>query len=608
MNTATLDDQNTAGPADNAEVLVIDKDNSLDMDLVYGSDAPRKPRHHEIAEHTSQYEWREPYTVWMAFGECDPQWLKSILKSITKDSKLIFIDACTPGTYRLNKSECDSLRTYIAKGQLQIITSGTYEQKGEHFVDLVNIKMMDNWHPLIPQSMVNSCPEAVHKLITTIGAKLNTKILFKNTIEITSGAFLKNALINAPLASKKSPLNNILQNHQQKPVLIVSAGPSLNKQLPILRENQELFTILAVDTVWKILNDNNIVPDVILGIDSQSRPSWPANHLNQQTQLVVDIGCSPELVWSHNANHVFTYANILIQDCIQKLGGHADFLDTGGSVATSAFELARSMNANPIVLIGQDLALTGGRDHADGYPHTYSAELLAERTEAGFDVEGYYPGKVRTERGLMLYKTWFEEQISDMNETLVINATEGGARIHGAIQLPFMRVCDEIKKTSLRKTPLKTPKPTRIDSDHLQKLIEATTSIISEISDFQAIVNEGIKICEIKNYASPTFKHKTIQELDSINKNIKKIKRDVKFILESFSQRQLEAVTRSAERIGKKMTVQKEIEMYKFIYKEMKDSSILATKMLDQVLKFYKALSTSKNIYPHELINLISEK
>ena len=605
MNTATLDDQNTAGPADNAEVLVIDKDNSLDMDLVYGSDAPRKPRHHEIAEHTSQYEWREPYTVWMAFGECDPQWLKSILKSITKDSKLIFIDACTPGTYRLNKSECDSLRTYIAKGQLQIITSGTYEQKGEHFVDLVNIKMMDNWHPLIPQSMVNSCPEAVHKLITTIGAKLNTKILFKNTIEITSSAFLKNALINAPLASKKSPLNNILQNHQQKPVLIVSAGPSLNKQLPILRENQELFTILAVDTVWKILNDNNIVPDVILGIDSQSRPSWPANHLNQQTQLVVDIGCSPELVWSHNANHVFTYANILIQDCIQKLGGHADFLDTGGSVATSAFELARSMNANPIVLIGQDLALTGGRDHADGYPHTYSAELLAERTEAGFDVEGYYPGKVRTERGLMLYKTWFEEQISDMNETLVINATEGGARIHGAIQLPFMQVCDEIRQTSIRKIPLESPEVTNIGQNHLIQLIESLTSTISELANLQKILDEGFEICEAANHSAPTIKHKIIGKLDFINKKIKAIKKETKFILESFSQRQLEEVTRSASRVGKRMTIQKEIEMYKFIYKEMNESSTTSMKMLNDVLDFYKFLLKFKNMQPHELIKFI---
>ena len=593
MTTTTPDIEHATISTDISTVMVIDKDNSFDLDLVYGGQTGSEPQRYDINQLTTQYDWKQPYTVWMTYGECDPIWLQELLTSITEDSKIILIDACPAGTYALDKCACDTLRPYIEKDQLRIIATGAPEQQAAKFVDLLDIQLMDQWHPVIPTNVLKDHTENLKILINTIAAKLNSKILLKNTLQVTSQKFLKNALINAPLAYKKSPLAEIKKYPSKNPVLIVAAGPSLNKQLSILKENQNLFTILAVDTVWPILNSHGIHPDIVFGVDSRSRPSWPVNGIHSHTQLVVDIGCSPELVWSHNANHAFTYANGLIQKCLDRLGCHSDFLETGGSVSTSAFDLAIRMKANPIVLIGQDLALTGGKDHAEGYPHAYTSQMLEERSEAGFDVEGYYPEKVRTERALMMYKSWFEQRINQIPEITVINATEGGARIFGTFQLPFLQVCEEIKNANLSKEPYPMHEPTRINPEHMKNLIHELKLIINEIESLKKIADAGLKYCK---KSSSKDKKISIKSIDLLNQKIKNSNKSTKFFLEVFSLHHLEQVTKNADRIGEKMTLSNEIEMYENIYSNMKKSSTAALEMLNEISGFYQELEETTEI------------
>jgi len=115
MTTTTPDIEDATVSAAVADVLVIDKENSFDLDLVYGEKTGAKPHRHDINQLTSQYDWKQPYTVWMAYGECDPIWLKELLTTITVDSKIIFIDACPVSEYSLDKSMCNTLRPYIEK-------------------------------------------------------------------------------------------------------------------------------------------------------------------------------------------------------------------------------------------------------------------------------------------------------------------------------------------------------------------------------------------------------------------------------------------------------------------------------------------------------------
>ena len=585
-------------------LLFLSHANANYLDRKYGNHGLTVPKPHLLDQNKKKYEWSKQHTVWMIFGECDVPSLEKICNEIDKSSRVVFIDSVDPASYAITEENYRRLHNLILERKLQIIACGSVEDRAEKFSEMLDIKLMDSWQPVIPECMLDSQPEDVSRLIKTLGSKINFKILHKNTIQVTSSKFLRNALINAPLANKPLPMQPFKNSCNQRPVLIVAAGPSLNKQLNLLRDNQDLFTILAVDTVWSILNKNGIIPDYLLAVDSRSKPSWPINGLNPSTKLVVEMGCAPGLVWSHNSNHVFTYTNALMQDCINQLGGHADSLRTGGSVATSAFDLACQLGGNPIVFIGQDLALTGGKDHAEGYPHAYTENKLEAKKKAGFDVEGYYPGVVRTERQLMMYKTWFEERISELPEIMVINATEGGAKIKGTYQLPFEQVCNEIKSTSLRKT--KTPFPiikNGIDLIHLGNLIKSTNELLTQVHGLQNIASEGISYCKKKKYSNT----KRILNLEKINKKIKEYNRNAKFVIEVFGQRELEEVTRKAHRAIDEANLQLEISMYEDIYNQILEKSESTIKMLNSILEFYRKIQASPNIDPTLLNEITSD-
>src|SRR5690606_16076320 len=112
---------------------------------------------------------------------------------------------------------------------------------------------------------------------------------------------------------------------------------------------------------------------------------------------------------------------------------------TGGSVAHTTLDLLVQFGCNPIVLVGQDLAYTSGYTHARGTTHRKNAyEVATTRHRAALHMPGYYGGTVATSHNLYIYLKWFEEYIAQLGQSrTVIDATEGGAYIHGTKRQPL---------------------------------------------------------------------------------------------------------------------------------------------------------------------------
>jgi hypothetical protein len=244
------------------------------------------------------------------------------------------------------------------------------------------------------------------------------------------------------------------------------------------------------------------------------------------------------------------------------------------------------LGANPVVLIGQDLALTGGKDHADGYMYAYQKDHLKARTNAGFDVDGYYGGTVRTERQLFFYKTWFEEQIKALPpENLIINATEGGACIKGSLQLPFALVCDQIRATSLRKPVFPERDPTPVNVEHMQKLETALESTQVKVKELQALAKEGLQACDpSQKKPSP----RQLKKIDEINAAIKKFDRRAKLMIEVFGMSELEKVRYTAHIKEDMNTLGDAVTKYREAYQKFFDASKKSLQMLDRVALMYK--------------------
>jgi hypothetical protein len=577
------------------QTLLIDANSTDELQWVFQGSPAQVPQATDLNDLAVEVDWTKKRTVWMLYGACHADTLDEVLSLVTECSKVVVLEASHPDSYHLTAPDRERLRQHLLQERLSIIVGGSLEQRVNKLLERIDINKMDGWKPLLSQAQMNLRPEDTRALFSRLAAGINMKVLNKNTHLVVSLPYLRNALINAPLANQVARLKDWKQSRKDRPVLVVSAGPSLNKQLALLTEHQDLFTILAVDTVWPILQKHGIVPDAILAIDRISRPSWPRNGVSEDTAFCVDLGCAPRLVWSNDHNHVFLSCKPDIYDLLKDMGAQAEVLRTGGSVATSAFQLAEELGGNPIVFIGQDLALTDGRDHADGYLHVYQPERLAKISEDGFDVAGYYGGQVRTERQLLFYKTWFEGRIKALPERLIINATEGGACIAGAAQLPFATVCQEIRSTSMRKTPLMGFQPERIDPEHMENLCESLDKLKERVSEFGEIARRGREICK-RTGSKPSKKQ--LARIDKINLELRSHEKNSTMVVDVMCMAQLEAIRYKAH-IGEDMEKMSDVvKEYDRVYANLESGTAVALLTLDKVQAFYNILKERGEIDP----------
>ena len=579
----------------NLQTLVINETSLDDLRWVFHGQTDLSPQPTELNDLAVEADWSQKRTVWVLYGASDPDTLAAVLSRITPCSKLIVLEAGGANDHHLDGPQREKLRQQVLDGRLSIILGGCLEQRANLVLQHINIDTMDGWKPLLSNKFIEQRPEEIKDLFSRLAAGLNTKVLHKNTLLAVTLPYLCNALVNAPLASQDARLAHWKGSRLDRPVLVVAAGPSLNKQMPLLAQHQDLFTILAVDTVWPILHKHGVVPDAILAIDRISRPSWPRNGVSDGTAFCVDIGCAPRLVWSNDHNHVLLSCNPDILALMQELGVKAEALRTGGSVATSAFQLAEEVGGNPIVFIGQDLALTGGKDHAEGYLHTYQPERLARISEAGYDVEGYYGDTVRTERQLLFYKNWFERRIKALPDKLVINATEGGACIAGAVQLPFAVVCQEIRATSLRKKPLMGLMRTRIDPEHMDQLILGLSNLMTRVQKFGELASQGRSVCR-RCGARPSKKQ--LSRIDAINRELRDFEIHSKTMVDVMRMAQLDIIRYEAH-IGQNMDAMSDVvRKYDEVYQTLQEGSRLALEMMEKVKVFYQVVQERGEIDP----------
>jgi hypothetical protein len=347
--------------------VVIGHENFEDLDLVFNAPNPLGPPPTNFDHLVLQHDWARKRVIWVIYGSLNPDTIEELLAKISKTSEIIVAEAAPLDAYQLDTEQRKRLVNIIRTKKVKIVAGSDALKRSEKLAELIDIDSMDAWKPVLSIETMQNHSTEVRVFFKRIAELLNQKAMFKTTNIERSVMYLRNALINAPLSYNPNAFSQLKDVMKDRPVLIVSAGPSLNKQLDLLAKNQDLFTILAVDTVWPILHAHDIVPDAVLALDPLNEPAWPINGLHEDTLLVADVGTGPQLVWSTNQNHVMTYCNDVIMSVVSTTGGKAGRMGTGGSVATSAFNFGIHIGGNPLVFIGQDLAHTDGKDHAEGY-------------------------------------------------------------------------------------------------------------------------------------------------------------------------------------------------------------------------------------------------
>lgn len=232
-------------------------------------------------------------------------------------------------------------------------------------------------------------------------------------------------------------LYEVVQKFVEYPAVIVSAGPSLDKNVKLLGGYKGRVFIVAVDAALNTLKRNHIVPDLIVTMDPKFEKIDALEDKNyNRLPMIVNIISGPRLLEHHEGRKFFDIQNDhFVQHISEVYKIVLPILATGGSVANSAFSFLESAGFKNIILIGQDLGYPENKLHASD---AFKNEGLIE-VESGkyYYVEDIYGGKVLTEKNMDLYRLWFEDTIKERDDLNVIDCTEGGALIHGTTILPL---------------------------------------------------------------------------------------------------------------------------------------------------------------------------
>lgn len=225
------------------------------------------------------------------------------------------------------------------------------------------------------------------------------------------------------------------------PAIVVSAGPSLNKNIRELKKAKNKAFIVAVDTAVKPLVKAGIIPDLYVIVDGRKPLDLLDFEEAREIPLMPSVSSAKAILEQHRGKKFFYFeGNMLAYNLMAMNGIPLCSVACGGSVACSAFSLVYKLGFSTIILVGQDLALTGNRTHADG---TFQEKMDEIDTSHCMMVEGNYEEKVPTRGDFKLYLDWFNYYIEGCKDVHVINATEGGAKIQNT---EIMALSDAIER------------------------------------------------------------------------------------------------------------------------------------------------------------------
>ena len=290
-----------------------------------------------------------------------------------------------------------------------------------------------------------------------IRAIKQTIINFGNdTIDTLIG--IEHHINNLPLMLTSPHFAQLKNKKNSDIAIIVSTGPSLTKQLPLLKKIAPFATLISVDASLPILAQYDIKPDFVTSLERVEATakffiSTPKQFQKDIIMLHASLQHEKVLKNSYGKKILpmrpFRYTRYF---GLHKYG----YLGIGMSAANMAYELAYLMKYKTIVLIGQDLAYAeDGSSHTKG--HVFGEKQIPHNETDEFVIKYGGNGKIKTTKVWNMFRNFFEKDIEDTKKhgIITINATEGGARIHGAIEMPFKEVIEKYIDTSKPKKDIK---------------------------------------------------------------------------------------------------------------------------------------------------------
>ncbi|EAI4625277.1 motility associated factor glycosyltransferase family protein [Campylobacter jejuni] len=341
---------------------------------------------------------------------------------------------------------------------------------------------------------------------------------------LTHGQFLQ----NIPSMLGSIPFQRILSERKNKfdNAIVVSAGPSLTKQLSLLKAYQDKAVIFCADGALSMLEKEGIIPDYVTNLDCRDLAMKFFQNKENLKQSIIALECAthPNIVRSLNAENCMI---VLRNKALYQRFNLNDFgyIDTGTHVSHFSYTLALALGFKNIIMIGQDLAFDEeGNSHSKGFD--FGEKFSGEENIDKLKVTAYAgKGEVLT------HITWNDYRIKleylfacNDQKAKFYNATEGGARINFTEELSFKECCEKL--LTKEKPKFELPKSlTKNRSDKL--LVKFKEKIQKDQENAKRFLDDALALKQIlenilsKDFILPLeFLEKVYQNIENFNHSL----------------------------------------------------------------------------------------
>ncbi len=354
---------------------------------------------------------------------------------------------------------------------------------------------------------------------------------------------------------KKDSAINILENKfKNKTALIVSAGPSLDKNIEIIKQNRDKFIIFCVSVAYKKLITAGITPDFTIHLDFVGTRAI-IEYEHSGTNLIVHPAAHKNILETLKPNRSFTFycKNDLFSRWLSNFCGFSiDRYITKGSVAYLALTAARNMGCNPIILTGQDLAYTDGKFYSSGsfWGDLYNINEKNEAVESALltdkksvenklkqlketnftRVKGQNGDTVLTSSDYAGFISHFEEFAEEnSSELTLINCSTGGAQLEGFENRNLQNLSESLEPVNLN-----------INEVLEDIILTEKDPVLENLQRVKAKLNAALSVDKNKLLQAADIGIKNcddlLRELRNRQINPKKVKTQYTKIIESFTR------------------------------------------------------------------------
>ena len=304
----------------------------------------------------------------------------------------------------------------------------------------------------------------------------------RNTVKLFGNRWLTQSVANLPNIARQPSFRHLSECIQKLPLVIISPGPSLDKNITQLKHFKNKAVLLAPAQTVMALQKQKIVPDIVMVADPSDMLYLVDGYdMSEVSAVLIGVSCHPEFYRRYQDKIISFNVNGPIDAWMSNIFDDTVISGACGSVSSMAFFLGTLMQCNPMILVGQDLSFSGKKQYSKGavdggmsvvfdkkankfsYKNIHSAleEIFKEQSAGNYEgslttLPGYYGGTVQSKPDYAMFHSEFE-RIAAANlgfdpPTQLFNCTEGGAYIEGFEHIPLLEAIQQLE--ALHPTPV----------------------------------------------------------------------------------------------------------------------------------------------------------